>query len=1237
MGMKWTREQERIIEHRDGNLLVSAAAGSGKTAVLVAHVISRITDPDKPCSLSELLLMTFTEAAAQEMRDRIRDALEERLRQEPDSIKLIRESSAIKQANISTIDSFCKRLISDNYALLPGIDPGFRIGDEGELKLLRSDIIAELLEERYLEGEESFLSFMDRFTRGKGDDGAEELINKLYEYSSAMPWPEDYLSSIEAGKDDEAESILLLSLKQGLEDVYNELGRALDICDEEGGPAEYVPMLTADRESILKCVSSDGIKELIVNIQSISFPRLKLSKAERREEAKELRDSSKKYIQDLQKRLILPPEDKSDEMNKGISDSARVLVSLCKDFMSRFRKEKDSRRMLDFSDLEHFALELLYSRAEDGSRHPSALADDYAMSFREILVDEYQDSNEVQECLISALSAERFGRPNVFQVGDIKQSIYSFREARPELFLSKYRDKSYPKIELDKNFRSRKEVLTSCNQVFERIMRPELGGIDYNNKVSLKPGRMIEDDKRAGDYRTELLLCEYGELEQDGDEISVERIEAEARLIAGRIRELREEGYSYRDIVILMRSPGSVSDSMVEVLSEEGIPAYSVSREGYFSAPEVETVLAFLSIIDNPRQSIPLAAVMRSPIYGFTDEELALIAAKNGGLERSYPEEEELIKMGSAQSGENIHEKAESRSYADPRNNELELSEELLSKLDDFRKSLWHYRELSRYLSIHELLYSIYEESGYYNYVSALPAGRKRRANLDQLIDSALSFEKTSYRGLFDYIRYIEKLKKYNSDQGEASIYSDSEELVRIISMHKSKGLQFPVVFLAGLGRAFNTRDLSGKLLIDARLGLAMDYVDTAEKLRYPSLKKLALRTRLEEQQLSEELRVLYVAMTRAEDKLIMTASVSDIEKKLSRLPERSEALGKRRISSARSMLDWILMAEGDRLLSAGEDKPIRLKTVDISGLLSESREELNEKLDVFSGFMEEIDSYDTDRQDYKQAKERINYVYPHEQAVRLFPKYTVSEIKKARSEGRALIYIGNKPESELAQDLGECRDNEEKPQSVVSAAACAPDFSEPDYDEWIELRYEELSRGTYPAEASGKPQISGGARAGDAYHHALAYYDYEREPSQLSEYMPESELELIDIERLKKFLASRLGQSLKAAAGEGKLFREQSFMKEVKYSYLFPESDTDERVLLQGIIDAFIIEEDGITLIDYKTDRINNEKILIDRYAIQLRLYGDALTGITGIPVKRKLIYSFALEKAVEIPDYVE
>lgn len=1182
--MQWTTEQESVINHTAGDLLVAAAAGSGKTAVLVQHVISRIMDPVDPVKLSEMVIMTFTEAAAQEMRDRIKAALEEKLREHPDSAELIREAGSIQNASISTIDAFCKHFITENYAAID-LDPGFRMGDQGELRLLQGDILEDLLEEEYAAGEADFLHFVDTFAQGKTDAGIAELIQKLYESASSHPWPEEYLDACLSAESADGKRFLLEQLVARLRDDAERMDYALSICAEPDGPESYLPNVAQEKQALQYAAAAEDLSELVLRTQAIRYDRLKPTKSALKTRVTAIRDEVKKDTKDIAGLpVVLDPETEAT-MEAGIECSLRGLVRLTKKFRARYQEEKEKRHVLDFSDLEHKALEILYTTDADGVRHPSAIADDVAQQYREILVDEYQDSNFVQEELIRALSAERFGRPDVFQVGDVKQSIYSFRQARPDLFLMKYQDPDYPKIELSRNFRSRNEVVRAVNRVFHRVMRPMLGGIDYNEKVALHYGypKAPESEEIDPRYQTELLLLEVSKETSEelfGAQMSKE--EAEAHMIAERIQRLHADGVKYRDMVILLRSPGSWADTLVEILGADGVPAYCTSNEGYFDTVEVETVLALLDVIDNPQQDIPLAAVLHSPIYQFTDEELAELVAHFGSLRAALPQAPEANASDGTQSP---------------------LAPALQAKLDHFCAELARYRAMAHYLSIHELLYRIFDETGYDHYVSAMPAGRRRKANLDAMIDMALSFEKTSYKGLFDYIRYIEKLRKYDSDQGEATVFSDQDDLVRIMSIHKSKGLQFPVVFLSGMSRRFNTRSLNDAVLVDAELGIGCDYVDLENKVKIPSLKRAAIRKKLETDQLGEELRVLYVAMTRAEEKLILTATTGDIEKLLQKYPDAEAPLSGTELQSASSYLDWIMMAEGaEKLQRVGATRDvIELFDYTLHDIHLAAEQTALNRLRREEKLQQAVSSVDAASSSYVEAMEDLSYCYPHEAATRLYPKHSVSEIKETAME---------------AFEEDHARAGREHWHLTVDHSETDPSGMAPEKP----VHYQEKA----------------GADVGDAYHHALEKYDY-LDPSsdfrtQLERKLPEAEVKLINPKRFQAFLQSPLAARFRKAQAANTLYREQHFMKQVPNDYLFPGSDTSEPVILQGIIDAFFIEDGEIVLVDYKSDHVREAETLIGRYRKQLELYAEALEKITGLRVKEKLIYSIILEQAIPV-----
>lgn len=1225
--MQWTTEQESVINHTAGDLLVAAAAGSGKTAVLVQHVISRIMDPVNPVKLSEMVIMTFTEAAAQEMRDRIKAALEEKLREHPDSAELIREAGSIQNASISTIDAFCKHFITENYAAID-LDPGFRMGDQGELRLLQGDILEDLLEEEYAAGEEDFLHFVDTFAQGKTDAGIAELIQKLYESAASHPWPEEYLDACLSAESADGKTFLLEQLAARLRDDAERMDYALSICAEPDGPESYLPNVVQEKQALRYAAEATELQELVLRTQAIRYERLKPTKSALKGRVTEIRDDVKKDTKDIAGLpVVLDPEAEA-RMEAGIERCMHGLVRLTKKFSARYQEEKEKRHVLDFSDLEHKALEILYTTDADGVRHPSAIADDVAQQYREILVDEYQDSNFVQEELIRALSAERFGRPDVFQVGDVKQSIYSFRQARPDLFLMKYQDPDYPKIELSRNFRSRNEVVRAVNRVFHRVMRPMLGGIDYNEKVALHYGypKAPESEEIDPRYQTELLLLEVSKETSEelfGAQMSKE--EAEAHMIAERIQRLHADGVKYRDMVILLRSPGSWADTLVEILGADGVPAYCTSNEGYFDTVEVETVLALLDVIDNPQQDIPLAAVLHSPIYQFTDEELAELVAHFGSLRAALPQAPEANASDAATDGAAAMtgsrtggDAPASKPIATPGTcveegtassasveNEAKppLAPALQVKLDHFCAELARYRAMAHYLSIHELLYRIFDETGYDHYVSAMPAGRRRKANLDAMIDMALSFEKTSYKGLFDYIRYIEKLKKYDSDQGEATVFSDQDDLVRIMSIHKSKGLQFPVVFLSGMSRRFNTRSLNDAVLVDAELGIGCDYVDLENKVKIPSLKRAAIRKKLETDQLGEELRVLYVAMTRAEEKLILTATTGDIEKLLQKYPDAEAPLSGTELQSASCYLDWIMMAEGaEKLQRVGATRDvIELFDYTLHDIHLAAEQTALNRLRREEKLQQAVSSVDAASSSYVEAMEDLSYRYPHEAATRLYPKHSVSEIKETAME---------------AFEEDHARAGREHWHLTVDHSETDPSGMAPEKP----VHYQEKA----------------GADVGDAYHHALEKYDY-LDPSsdfrtQLEQKLPEAEVKLINPKRFQAFLQSPLAARFRKAQAADTLYREQHFMKQVPNDYLFPGSDTLEPVILQGIIDAFFIEDGEIVLVDYKSDHVREAETLIGRYQKQLELYAEALEKITGLRVKEKLIYSIILEQAIPV-----
>lgn len=1221
---KWTKEQSEVISHRKGNLLVSAAAGSGKTAVLVEHVIDCLLDKEHPISLSSVVLMTFTEAAASEMKERIKARLKEAFLENRDP-HIEREIAELPNANISTIDAFCKRLIEENYTSL-GIEPNFRIGEKNELALLKEDIVEELLEEEYGKKEESFLSFVDRYSTGKQDKGIQEIIVKLYYLAVASPFPEKYLKALSENSSSAWKNYLLESIRKRVEEAIEMLREAILICTEEGGPSEYLATVEEDYQSLLRVKAGAILRRTIEEIQAISFSRIKNSKAERKEEVKGRRNAVKALVQKWQKNYILIPEEiekKAETEGKTLLQEAIRLTLL---FYARYQKEKLERNILDFSDLEHFALKLLYTE-KDGVLHFSTLADELAQEYTEILVDEYQDSNMVQEYLVSALSKERFSEGNVFQVGDVKQSIYRFRMARPELFLRKYYDESYPKIFLQKNFRSLKGVIDAVNACFFRIMKKELGGIEYDRDSSLFQGR---EEKEETDSKTELLLLEKEEKkgEQTGEEkakgkkeenseekrgeAGLEKetdLQLECRMIASRVKEFHKKNIQYKDMVILLRSPKKVAKEMVDIFSEEGIPSFAVSSDGYYSQVEVETVLAMLSVIDNPKQDIPLAAVLHSPMFHFTDEELCSLKLAYGSLTEALCMSAEAISDGNIGSenqcsGNARSETVSGENISSEKENALQvqspLGKDLCKKWMDFCTKLERYRKLSRNLRVHELLTLLYEETSYYLYASALPMGEKRRANLDQLIEDALQFEKGSFSGLFYFIRYIEKAKQKEYDEGEANIYSENDDLLRIMSIHQSKGLQFKVVFLSSIQKNFNKQDLRESILLDEELGMASYYLDQETRIKYPSLQLSAIKEKMEEENQAEELRLLYVAMTRAEEKLVMTGVVKNLASYMEKHPV-NEDIKIEDIRGANSYLDFIMLAFSRSFTESLENPLVKLRTFTREALSEKKEEEEGEKFSVRDALYSYLaENYEKTGEEEEWDKD-FSYRYDYEESTHLYPKYAVSLLKKQAIE--AVKEQGDKE----GETRGESEGLSEAEKSGKNGQV-------------HERNTEKREKGI-------------GAKIGDSFHHALALFDYTKGLEQLPAILDEEELPLLNKEQFQTFLSSSLGECFKKAYREKRLFRENHFMRALPYHSLFPERPEEDEVLLQGIIDAFIVEDDGIILVDYKTDRVKNEEELRERYRKQIMLYSDALEAILGKKVKRRVLYSFYLGKEVEIP----
>lgn len=1266
MSVKWTEEQQKVIDTHGVDVLVSAAAGSGKTAVLVERILAMVTSLVHPVDIDRLLVVTFTNAAAAEMRQRIRDALEVRAEQEADNEHLQRQLVLIHNAKITTIHSFCLQVLRSHFHLI-GLDPGFRVADEAEMQLLRQDVLKEVLDEAYeTEAEnQEFHEFLEQFSPGKDDRPVMEAVLALYHFSMGQPWPDKWLQECRemyvsggAASDPLWLRAAVDDTKHVLEEARNLVQRAYDVAMEPFGPAAYGPALLDDLEQIERVARAQDYRGLAEEFRGMHpYKRLSTKKdpdvlEEKKQLVKDLREAAKTALGGVHTRYFYDtPETIWDEFEKS-GLSVRWLTYLAEAFTKRLAERKAEKNLLDFSDLEHLALQILVEQ-KDGVNHPSRAAREYAEQFEEIMIDEYQDSNLVQELILGSVSGGGRGAHNLFMVGDVKQSIYRFRLARPELFLEKYH--TYPqqetacRIDLHKNFRSRHEVLNSVNYIFRQIMTENPGGIVYDEDAALYAGAKFpenveskgsvrdsdsmepENDVSQSMKKEEAILCDGDsayttELWLTESDTSLRR-ETEARMVGARIeamvgkeqiwdKDLMPEGWTegmerggyrpvqYKDIVILLRTVSGWSDTFGSVLTEMGIPNFTGSQSGYFSAAEVRTVLSYLQVLDNPRQDIPLAAVLHSAIGGLDEEKLAWI--------RSGSEEGTFYEC--------------CRAYL-----ENGADEAIKEKLAHFFEMLEHFRARAEYTPVHLLLWEILDETGYGAYAQALPAGSQRKANLDMLVEKAIAYEATSYRGLYHFVRYIENLKKYEVDYGEANIGSESDDTVRIMSIHKSKGLEFPVVFVSGMAKQFNETDSRAKAVMHPVLGIGCDCVDTRLRTRQASLLKKIIQKTTSMENLGEEMRVLYVAMTRAKEKLILTGCVGNMEEQAAKWAQVSstpgETLPYSSLTGASSYLDWVmpaLMRHPDaRMLALSLHIPYE----EFDQSVWKKRMEEGEPVDKTDAFSTHYEFYAMaeelfEAEEFRQAdKEQASL------AALLNPDLSICADEEAKqylahvfSENFAYRYErGQKIAGKLS--VSELKKRSQEPEETDAKQLYAPEE-------------EEIVPGFYQTNVPVK-----GAARGTLYHTFMENLDFSKKEElqmQLEELvscgkMSRDEASAVRLSDIRRFLKTKTGKGMEQAARAGKLHREQPFVLGVPAETIQKEWSGDETVLVQGIIDAWFEDEDGaIVLVDYKTDHIADREKLAERYRGQLSYYAQALGQLTGRRVKTQVIYSFFLGKEI-------
>ena len=1276
MGVSWTTEQQQVIDLRNRNILVSAAAGSGKTAVLVERIVKIITDKNHPVDIDHLLIVTFTNAAAAEMRERIGNAIEKALDEQPGDEHLLRQLTLIHNAQITTIDSFCLYVVRNHFHEID-LEPNFRIGDEGELKLLREDVLGKVLEQNYEEPSEAFSDFVEGYASGRTDAALNEMILQLYEFSRSYPWPEKWLDSfvgayrIENREElDRAEWLAPLTenICFVLKDCEQLLKQALAVTQQDDGPDMYEKAVRSDLEKYEGLSKLTSFCELSGALSDIKYDRLASSRGfegdpDKLELVKSLREQAKDVVKKLCKQYFFCSPEMMIEQLERTEPMLEEVVRLTKQFADEFAAAKRRKNLVDFHDVEHFALQIL---VDEETEKAKKTAEEFRDTFEEIMIDEYQDSNEVQETLLRSISREERGENNIFMVGDVKQSIYRFRLARPELFMKKYdsyslEESTTQRIDLHKNFRSREEVLTCTNDIFYKIMARSLGNVEYDAEAALYPGASYPV---SADFIPEILLAGSNDELLEDTELSDKKT-LEAKIVAEEIRHLMKtqpvtdkatgelRAARYSDIVILLRSLSGWADSLVEVLNGNGIPAHTVSSTGYFSTVEVQTVLSMLRLLDNPRQDIPMAAVLRSPMAGLTDEELAVLRLEDG----SVPFHEAVLELAEGlyeEDGQKEISDSEADSEADQKQGrnadgkkEDDIETTAHRKLLKFYKKYRQLRQLVPDTPIHELIEIILRETGYGHYVAAMPAGSRRTANLNMLLEKAAAYEKTSYKGLFHFVRYIDELQKYDVDFGEADMVGENEDVVRIMSIHKSKGLEFPIVIVSGMGKNFNKQDTRSKMVLHPELGIGLDYMDGKKRIKSPTIAKKAIAKQIDLENLGEELRVLYVALTRAKEKLILTGTLKDAAEKvefyrqqanLSKAADRPLSYLTR--EGASGYLDWILPA----VLSYGDKYPVRI--VEAAELVLDEVENQLEQNENLTERIEEIEAADT--QLVGQLKQRFLQRYPYQVDVLRKNKYSVSELKH-----RAMR---EKFEAEQEETI--------------------PAFLEEPVTPTIPLFIQRQEKITPDQNVSGQGvQVNRGALRGTAVHRVMECYDFTSEKSvqEQMDAMEKEEKITADMRTLVKerivadFVSSETGKRMALAQRMGALYREKPFVmgfteeelenygfgagaqmienevqtenaqQEIVLENVSRENHMHEEdlTLIQGIIDVFWIEDDGITVLDYKTDRVDTAQELIDRYATQLKLYADALERVFAtrkLKVKEILIYSFRLEKLISI-----
>ena len=1221
--MNFTDEQKDAIYKKETNILVAAAAGSGKTAVLVERIIQKIIHDG--VDIDKLLVVTFTNAAASEMRERVLDAIYKKMDENPDDFNLQRQINLLGKANICTIHSFCLDVIKNNFFEID-ISPNFRIASEEEIVLLKQEVLDDLFESKYESEDNNFLKLTDIYTGYRGDDELKNLVLKLFEFSGSSVFPKEWLEEKvqmfnpkNKENDDFGKSIwgkiLLNELKQEILDgektlkiVQNKMIKFIEL-------DKFTDIINSDIENLRgfeKAIDNswDNAFEYFLNFNLDRWPTDKKVDLSLKDEAKNVRTNVKKKINTLANQILIY---NSDDAYKDIFEMYEImcfLKDLVIEFGEEYKSQKREKNIIDFNDIEHYALKILVKKDENGNLIKTETAKKYTEKFVEIAIDEYQDSNRIQEEILSSVSNGK----NLFMVGDVKQSIYKFRKACPELFLEKYENYSLDgndkglKIQLFKNFRSRKTILDINNNIFESIMSKSLGDIEYNKDEFLNLGANFDDSqdikksevyvidtKNINNEENNFEDIADNETDQENVDFEINQLakeEIESKFVAKKINEMidnkilitdKKEGkrpIKYKDIVILLRST-KLADIYERELLKNRIPVFTDGGAEYLETIEISTIMNLLKILDNPLDDIPLVAVLRSMLFRFSDNEIITIRLVNRDGKFWKSIEDALVKLE---------------------------DNTLKEKLKNFKIKIENWRKQSEYLPLSELIWKIYVETGYYNYASLMPNGSLRQANLKMLFERAKDYEKTSFKGLFNFIRFIERLKVGSSDLSSAKIIGENENVVRIMSIHKSKGLEFPIVFLSNSNKKINLEDLKGDILFHKDIGIGPEYINYERRIEYSTAAKQAIKVKLKEENISEEMRVLYVALTRAKEKLIVTAVKKDEQKALDKKKEELEVYIKNNkinpilLKKYSSYLDWIeLTYLKNKILE--EDETFKFNIIDARDIIDKKDEiELEDKILDFSEY-----SY------FNKLENKLNWKYKYLFKTTLPIKSTVSEIKRIKNKE---VLDDNSNLSEYEQILEGEIGNQFISQEKIGLSNIVPKFLQ---DVKIDS-----------------------AKVGTLTHLILQKIDFNKIKTKdelvdfiqeliAKNFILEEEAKRIDVEKIYKFINSDFANKIKEAK---KVYKEKPFYMKIRAKDFIEEAN-DEEVLVQGIVDLFFENKEGkIILVDYKTDfiKVGEEENLIKKYKIQLELYKKAVEEAVSKPVSEIYLYSLYLNKEIKV-----